>query len=93
MTAKLIPPASRLNDVSLVMAGFGIGLSLGLLVLVGVVLAESNEPSEGYSCNIGKPHIVGDYIVHIEGYFNERRCAIADCAAYNQIMNETRCVV
>lgn len=49
-------------------------------------------------CDIGNVSIVGDYkVTGIDGKLtiaaNDWDCAIQDCIAYNQYINETSCVV
>ena len=51
-----------------------------------------------YSCDIGKPEVVGDYEEtgwgsQSFGFIGNSQCAIKDCIAFNELNGETRCVV
>ena len=46
-----------------------------------------------YYCDVGELSVAGDYKTEPNTFFNNRFCAIKDCAAVNNYYNETRCVV
>lgn len=43
---------------------------------------------KNYDCDIGKNETTGDYNVKPDTFFNNRRCAIEDCSAFNKYQKE-----
>jgi len=46
------------------------------------------ELREDYICDIGENKIAGDYKVEPDTFFNNRGCAIQDCAVFNNYQKE-----
>ena len=74
-----------------------------ILILFTLMIFGMNFLSwrDDYNCDIGKDDVSGDYELNssiwFNKWFNERSCAIEDCAVYNKIQkelgSELRCVV
>jgi len=84
--------------IKIIIITIAVVLSLFILILFGSNILSWRED---YGCDIGENEIAGDYELTssswFEKWYNERSCAIEDCAAYNKhqkdIGSKLRCVV
>ena len=72
-------------------------LIMFVLMIFGFNVFSWREKYTDYSCDIGENETTGDFKVTPDNFFNNKQCAIKDCATFNKIQkeegNKIRCVV